>query len=165
MYLSTWRTASSLKIFSVPGWCKCQHSRIMCGMAVVVGGDAGIEAARIIREAQGRQVPVMNQRKAAALSGLSVEGWMKILRTGRGKLENVIAMARVVGVEPQVREALGLSPLNGLDGLSEFEKSIFADERLTDQQRRAIVEIYRSPGGWDLLQSLVQDRRGRARRA
>jgi hypothetical protein len=136
----------------------------MCGMAVVVGGDAGSRAVAIIKEAQGRQVPVMNQRKAAALSGLSVEGWMKILRTGRGKLENVIAMARVVGVEPQVREALGL-PLNGLNDLSEFEKSIYADERLTDQQRRAIVEIYRSPGGWELLESLVQDRRGRARRA
>jgi hypothetical protein len=134
-------------------------------MAGTVDPEAGRKAADIIKAAQQRHVPVLRVSKAAALAGITDVGWHRAIKTGRGYESTFIAMARVVGVEPQVREALGLPPVDGLADLSEFEKSIFGDERLTDQQRRAIVEIYRSPGGWELLQSLVQDRRGRARRA
>lgn len=77
-----------------------------------VDDEPGRKAADIIGAARKRQVPRMTQREAARRAGLSTEGWLKILRTGHGREENVIAMARVVGVEPQVREALGLPALD-----------------------------------------------------
>jgi hypothetical protein len=104
---------------------------------------------------------------------VSERGGPSVSRLGvirRGATPNVspLTRARIARAlewpRSYVDALLGDGPLDDLGDLSEFEKSIFGDERLTDQQRRAIVEIYRSPGGWELLQSLVHDQM-RARRA
>lgn len=117
------------------------------GMAVVTG-DAGRAAADIIDAAQRRHVPVLTKRAAAAQAGISVDGWDKVIRTGRGRDTTFAAMARVIGVEPQVRAALGLGPLPA-DGpgvpltdaeLDAIEAETPADlSRLSAKDRRALL--------------------------
>jgi hypothetical protein len=133
-------------------------------MAAGVDPRRGRIAADIIERARQLHVPLLTVAEFSRRADVDNYSWAQVIKKGRGRPQTFLKMAEAVGAGPEVREALGLPPVNGL-GLSEFEKSIFAETvRLTEQQRRAIVEIYRSPGGWELLQSLVQDR-GRARRA
>ena len=54
----------------------------------------------------------MTIRAAARLAGMSAEGWNKVIKTGRGREETFIAMARVVGAEREVRLALGLAAVS-----------------------------------------------------
>jgi lambda repressor-like predicted transcriptional regulator len=143
-------------------------------MAVMQGVDdePGRKAADIIGAARKRQVPRMTQREAARRAGLSTEGWLKILRTGHGREENVIAMARVVGVEPQVREALGLPPLDANvvqmparaagestedAALRAFRDAIRDDPRLTVPERQVILTWYHSPDGQALLKAKLAE--------
>jgi len=130
-------------------------------MAVAQGVDdpAGRAAVEIIEAARKRQVPVMTKNEAVARAGLSPAGWLKIRRTGHGREESFIAMARILGVEPEVRKALGLPPLESRRRAA-FEANIMADERLTPAEQRTILGILRRPGGWELLESYAAEYRG-----
>ena len=85
------------------------YAHMMRRMATVTG-EAGRRAADIISSAQRRHLPVLTLREASHKAGLSPEGWSKVIRTGRGRESTFVAMARVTGVEEEVREALGLPP-------------------------------------------------------
>lgn len=147
----------------------------MHGMAVVTG-DAGREAADIIHNAQQRHVPMLTAREAARRAGISVEGWNKVIKNGRGRTETVMAMARTVDVEEAVRRVLGLPPLRPagqphdalgepavtvlLDALADFERRIMTDPRLRPGERDAIIALHREAGG----ESILDEYRERLRR-
>jgi hypothetical protein len=118
------------------------------GMAVVTG-EAGRTAADIIQAAQKRHVPVLTKRSAAAQAGISVDGWDKVIRTGRGRDTTFAAMARVVGAEAEVRIALGQPavgdgpPLD--DELDRIERQIGLDlSSLPADLRRALLRHYQA---------------------
>src|ERR1017187_1863969 len=95
--------ARMLVYVAVPG-----HNVAMAG----VDPHAGRIAADKIRAAQQRHVPLLTVHEGARQAGITDDGWSKVIRTGRGREGTFIAMARVAGVEPEVREALGLPPLD-----------------------------------------------------
>ena len=97
-------------------------------------GAPGRQAADIIETARKRQVPVLTLREAARRAGISDEGWSKVIRRGRGREQTVIAMARVVGAEAEVRAALGLPSVDDPGPLPDMS----ADER-----REVIEMIYK----------------------
>jgi hypothetical protein len=122
------------------------------GMAVIAG-EAGRAAADIINAAQKRHVPVLTKRAAAAQAGISVDGWDKVLRTGRGRDTTFAAMARVAGVEPEVRAALGLEPIGDTqvaDPRPALVRDNWDDEnvralwalKVTEDQRLALIGSY-----------------------
>jgi hypothetical protein len=76
-------------------------------------------AGTLIEQARNRIVPKMTAKQAGQAAGISGEWWAACVRgdraTGRGRRETVIApddtlvrMARVVSIEREVREVLGL---------------------------------------------------------
>jgi hypothetical protein len=120
----------------------------MHAMATITG-DSGRAAADIIEAAQKRHVPVLTKREAAGQAGISVEGWDKVIRTGRGRDTTFAAMARVVGVEADVRAALGLPAVSDeapLDAeLAEIEARLGLDlSSLPADLRRALLRHYQA---------------------
>ena len=129
----------------------------MHGMPSVTG-DAGRRAADIITAARERQVPVMTIREAARRTGISVEGWNKALKKGSGRQETFIAMARVVGVEAGVRDALGLTPVSAdqpqvvRDHARDENVRALWNLRVSEDQRLSLIEAYLAgrPGAGEL---------------
>jgi hypothetical protein len=120
----------------------------MHGMAIITG-EAGRAAADIIEAAQKRHVPVLTKREAAGQAGISVEGWDKVIRTGRGRDTTFAAMARVVGVEAEVRAALGLPAVSDdapLDAeLAAIEAQLGVDlSPLAPELRRSLLRYYQA---------------------
>jgi hypothetical protein len=81
-------------------------------MGFGVEPDEGREAARIIKEALDGLRPRVTIAEAAGRADITEDGWLKVIRTGRGYERTFIKMADAVGAGPQVREALGLPPLD-----------------------------------------------------
>lgn len=118
----------------------------MHAMATITG-EPGRAAADIINAAQKRHVPVLTKREAAGQAGISVEGWDKVIRTGRGRDTTFAAMARVVGVEGQVRAALGLGDLPAAAesdaDLDRLERDLGLDlSTVNPDLRRAVLRRY-----------------------
>lgn len=104
-------------------------------------------------------------------------GWARVIRTGRGYPATFIRMARAVGVEPEVREALGLPPLPanvvqmpGLAGdhaddaaLADIRRRIEHSKVLTDRERPVVLAWCDSPEGQDALREKLAEARQRAR--
>jgi hypothetical protein len=130
-------------------------------MAAGVEPSKGRAAAKIISEALAASKPKVTVVEAAGRARITPDGWLKVIRTERGYERTFLAMARAVGVEAEVREALGIDDLGELDP---FERSILGSG-LTAVQQRQIIDIWRSPGGREWLESLAQDRTGLARQA
>jgi hypothetical protein len=136
----------------------------MLSMAAGVDPSKGREAADIIEAARLRMDPLPKVAELARAAEVDNYAWAQVIKKGRGLPQTFLKMAGAVGAVAEVREALGLPPL-GMGELSAFETAILSDDRLTPAQQRAIVDIYRSPGGWELLQSLVADRLAEVRQA
>jgi hypothetical protein len=151
----------------------------MAGAVSAVDPEKGSEAAKIIKAAVRDHVPVLRVSKAAALAGITDVGWHRAIKSGRGYESTFIAMARVTGVEPQVRKVLGLPPLDanvvqlparaGSEStedaaLRAFRDAIRDDPRLTVPERQVILTWYHSPDGQALLKAkLAEAQLARAR--
>jgi hypothetical protein len=142
-------------------------------MAPGVEPSAGRAAADIIKNAQSRHVPILRVAEAARRAGITSHGWIKVINSGRGRQSTFLAMARVTGVEAEVRDALGMEPLEGdvvprpgtpiappgrlppaprdVVDLDPFERSIAANPALSEHERALILDIYRTKGGRELL--------------
>ena len=83
------------------------------------------DAADMIEAARRRHVPLLTLSEAARRAGITSSGWRKVIGTGRGRDDTFIAMARVTGVEDEVREALGMEPLGAVPDIPPMS----ADER------------------------------------
>jgi hypothetical protein len=103
--MSTWRDTARLATLATVA--ERSHNVRMAG---AVEPRAGRTAANIIKTAQDRLV--LTAGAAAKLAGITDVGWARVIKAGRGYPATFIAMARVVGVEPQVRAALGLPALD-----------------------------------------------------
>jgi hypothetical protein len=102
----------------------------------------------------------------AALRGPSL-ATLRVIRNGTaGEISGYTRMriARITGWERSYVDALLADEPLDLGELDPFEKSIVSS-RLTPVQKRQIIDIWRSPGGREWLESLAQDRTGLARQA
>jgi hypothetical protein len=115
----------------------------MAGAASAVDPEAGRKAADIIKAAVQRQVPVLRVSKAAVQAGITDVGWHRAIKTGRGYESTFLAMARVAGVEPEVREALGLPPLDEIAARDPFEDAIMAAPQLSSEEKSASIRRHR----------------------
>src|ERR1039457_3393948 len=86
-------------------------------------------AAEIIEAARLRHVPLLTLSEAARRAGITPAGWRKVISTGRGRDSTFIAMARVTGVEDDVREQLGMERTEAIPGLPP----------MSDDERRAVL--------------------------
>ena len=129
-----------------------------------VDPEAGRRAADIIRAAVRDHVPVLRVSKAAAMAGITDVGWHRAIKTGRGYESTFIAMARIAGVEPQVREVLGLEPLDDANVIPMasrppgFERSIAENPRLSEHERQILLIWYRDAGGREYMDLLARAR-------
>lgn len=136
-------------------------------MAAGVASQAGRVSADVIQRAQARHLPLLTVAEASRRAGITREGWAKVIRTGRGHEGTFIAMARVVGVETEVRAALGLPPLDANviplpvqaesaeDVALRAVMEIIRDEspQLTDHERRAALNWLHRPEARELLRA------------
>ena len=81
-------------------------------MAAGVDPRKGREAADIIEAARLRRDPLPTVAELARSARVDNYAWAQIIKKGRGLPQTFLKMAQVVGVEPQVREVLGLPPLD-----------------------------------------------------
>jgi hypothetical protein len=132
----------------------------MWAMAAGVDPTKGREAADIIEAARLRMDPLPKVAELARSARVDNYAWAQIIKKGRGLPQTFLKMAAVTGVEPQVREALGLPPLADAGDLSPFERSIMASG-IPDEKKRAAIEIFRGPGGPELMESVAQEWRER----
>ena len=136
-------------------------------MGFGVEPDEGREAARIIKEALDGLRPRVTVAEAAARAVITEDGWLKVIRTKRGYERTFIKMARAVGVEAEVREVLGLPPLDANviplpvqaesaeDVALRAVMEIIRDEspQLTDHERRAALNWLHRPEARELLRA------------
>lgn len=100
---------------------------------------------------------------AARQAGITDVAWARVIKKGRGYESTFVAMARVVGVEAEVREALGLPPLDGgvtrlpagrIAPRDVYEERILAAPLSREVQER-VIAFHRAPGGGrEILQDL-----------
>lgn len=125
-------------------------------MGFGVEPDEGREAARIIKEALAGLRPRVAIAEAASRAGITEDGWMKVIRTGRGYERTFIKMAGAVGVKPQVCEVLGVPldanvvPLPAPGDLTPedvYEEAVLANPDASAALKRELIELHRAPGG------------------
>jgi len=83
----------------------------------------------MIDAARRRHVPLLTLSEAARRAGITSSGWRKVIGTGRGRDDTIMAMARVTGAEAEVREVLGLA---ARDSVPEIPP-------MSDDERRAVL--------------------------
>ena len=91
----------------------------------------------MIDVARQQHLPLLTLSEAARRAGITPAGWSKVIRTGRGREDTLLAMARVVGVEDKVREALGVLPMRRLDDETSAYLGLPPD--LTAEERRTVI--------------------------
>jgi hypothetical protein len=94
----------------------------------------------MIDVARQRHLPLLTLSEAARRAGITPAGWSKVIKTGRGREDTLLAMARVVGVEDKVREALGVVPLRGRDDEGNVMFGLPPDMTL-DERRTVLAYI------------------------
>jgi hypothetical protein len=124
-------------------------------MAGAVDQKLGKRAAEIIKDAQDRLV-LTNGAAAKLAEPLTDVGWARVIRTGRGYPSTFVRMAKAVGVEAEVRDALGLPanvvplvpPIPGeIVAKDVWEEGVLASPKASEALKRDLIEFYRAPGG------------------